>query len=318
MQTPITTISGKGVYITNEGGFTYNNASVSFFDSKTGVVVQDIYKKVNQIPLGDVCQSMTMFNTKTYIVVNNSSKVEVVNMQDFLRTSTITGFTSPRYLLPVSNNKAYVTDLYANAITIVDLSSNSISGNIPIKKGTEQLTIIYGHVFVTHLFSNQLYVINAQQDVVEDSITVGYGASSLQQDKNGKLWVLCSGDSLQHLSSALYKINPITKVIEHSFIFSGNNLAWRLTMNGNKDTLYFLNKDVYRMSITDMQLPPTPFIAAGNRMLYGLGVEPSSGDVYVSDAIDYAQRGKVFRYQNDGMLIQSFLAGIIPGDFYFN
>ena len=64
-------------------------------------------------------------------------------------------------------------------------------------------------------------------------------------------------------------------------------------------------------------LPGSPFVTANGRNLYGMGIEPNSGVVYVSDAIDYVQRGTVYRYREDGSLINSFQAGIIPGEFCF-
>ncbi len=92
---------------------------------------------------------------------------------------------------------------------------------------------------------------------------------------------------------------------------------WRLTMNGAGDALYLLNGGVYRMAITDGALPGTPFIAAEGRNLYGLGVDPANGDVYVADAVDYTQRGRLFRNTAGGSAITDFLAGRIPNGFVF-
>jgi hypothetical protein len=72
------------------------------------------------------------------------------------------------------------------------------------------------------------------------------------------------------------------------------------------------------MSISAGSLPGIPLIAANTENFYGVGIDPSSGIIYVADAIDYVQRGVIYRYRPDGTLINSFLAGIIPGDFYFN
>jgi hypothetical protein len=58
-------------------------------------------------------------------------------------------------------------------------------------------------------------------------------------------------------------------------------------------------------------------IDADERLLYSLGVDPVSGDIYLSDAIDYIQAGLVFRYNRYGTLLDSFTAGIIPGSFCF-
>lgn len=44
-------------------------------------------------------------------------------------------------------------------------------------------------------------------------------------------------------------------------------------------------------------------------------VSPKNGDVYVADAIDYQQQGMIYRYTEDGELVDEFYVGIIPGAF---
>lgn len=302
-----------GVYITNEGNFGFGNAKVSFYDIASGNVVEDLYAPANGVALGDVCQSIRLFNNKAYVVVNNSNKVEVVDPSTFVVTATITGFNSPRYFLPVSNSKAYVTDLYANSIAVVDLNSNTITGSIPCRGWTEELVLAYGKAFVTNKSRNKVYVIDTATDQLSDSIVVGPGGNSIVSDANGKLWVLCSGGT-----PTLFRIDPATHQVEQSFPFpSGSDSPWRLSINSSNNMLYYLNDDVFRMSISASDLPTSPFIAVDGRNFYGIGIEPNSGVVYVADAIDHVQRGKVYRYASDGTLINSFQAGIGPGGFCF-
>jgi YVTN family beta-propeller protein len=312
------TIGTNGVFITNEGNFQFGNAKVSYYDITNSTVTEDLYQPANSTSLGDVCQSMALFNGKAYIVLNNSGKVVVVNATTFITTATINGFSSPRYFLPVSNNKAYVTDLHSNTISIIDLSTNTITGAIACNGWTEELVLAYGKAFVTNQKSNKVYVINTSADTLMDSITVGYASNSIKEDKNGKLWVLCGGSQSNTVNASLHRINPVTHQVEETFTFPHlTDSPWRLDINGSNDTLYFLNKDVYRMPITSTTLPGTPFINEGTSNFYGIGIEPNTGIVYVADAIDYVQRGKIYRYRPDGTLVNSFLAGIIPGDFYF-
>jgi len=316
---PVSVGNNGGVYITNEGNFQFGNAKVSYYDIATATVTEDLYQPANGVSLGDVCQSMCLFNGRAYIVVNNSGKIVVVNPLTFVTTATISGFISPRYFLPVSNSKAYVTDLYANAITIVDLSTNTITGNIPCAGWTEELALSYGKAFVTNHYRDKIYIINTSTDVLEDSIQLTYGSNSIKEDKNGKLWVLCSGKQSDNIYAGLYRINPLTKQVEQSFLFPNlSDSPWRLDINGTNDTLYFLNKGVYQMNIASGSLPNIAFIAEGSSNFYGIGIEPNTGIIYVADAIDYVQKGKIYRYKSDGTLINAFLAGIIPGDFYFN
>ena len=315
--TIITSGNSGLVYISNEGNFQFGNAAISLYDKVSKNITEAYYKQVNQVPLGDVCQTMCYFNNKFYIVVNNSSKVVVVNAATFKIEATISGFNSPRYILPVSNSKAYVSDLYDNRLAIVNLSTNSISGYIPAVAGTEQLKMVYGKVFVSSLFTDKIYVINAMTDMLTDSIALAYSPNSICEDKNGLLWVMCSGDSLQQKPSALMQINPINNQVLKSFYFNGKHAPWRMNMSQQNDTLYFLDRHVWQMSISDTSLPSTPFINGNGKLFYSLAVDPNRNEIYVSDAIDYLQRGSIYRYSAAGNLIDQFKAGIIPGGFCF-
>ncbi|MBC7862093.1 MAG: YncE family protein [Bacteroidia bacterium] len=311
--------SGK-VYVLCEGNFLAANASVTQVTLASGNIISDIYSTANNSnPLGDVLQSMSLHNNKYYIVLNNSNKIEIVDKYNFTQQGNISGLTSPRYFLPLSSNKAYVSDLYANAISIVDLNSNTTAGSIPLNGWTEEMVFSYGKVFVANKKTNYVYVIDAATDALSDSINVGYGSSSIAEDKNGKLWVLCSGSSSLGLNAKLARINPLTKTVDTSFTFtSGTKSPFKMKMNGNKDQLYWIDYDgVYTMNISSAGLPSAFHIAQGNKIFYGLGIDPEDGTIYVADAIDYNQNGKIYRYQNNGTPIDNFSSGIIPGDFYF-
>ena len=311
-------VSNTGVYIINEGNYQFGNSKISYYDIGNATITEDLYQPANNVPLGDVCQSMCIFNNIAYIVVNNSGKIMAVNPLTFKTTASITGFVSPRYFLPISNNKAYVTDLISNSISIVNLINNTISGSISCPGWTEELILAYGKAYVTNKENDKVYVINTATDIIEDSIQVGYGSNSIREDLNGKLWVLCSGSEIKNLYASLHCINPISNQVEKSFQFpSLTDNPWKLNINTTNNILYFLNKGVFQMEINLNNLPENAFIAEGTKQFYGIGIEPMSDILYVSDAIDYVQKGKIYRYNKNGTLINSFLAGIIPGDFYF-
>ena len=69
------------------------------------------------------------------------------------------------------------------------------------------------------------------------------------------------------------------------------------------------------MNIEDERLPVRPFLEAAETIYYGLTICPLSGDVYIADAIDYQQPGKIYRYTQSGEKIDEFYAGVIPGAF---
>ena len=71
------------------------------------------------------------------------------------------------------------------------------------------------------------------------------------------------------------------------------------------------------MPVASQALPENPFITADGRLFYGLAIHPNTGNIYVSDAVDYVQSGMVYQYRKDGSLAASYKAGRIPGSFCF-
>lgn len=308
--------SSGGVYVVNEGNFQFGNAQVSYYDIATDAALQDIYRPANDADLGDVLQSMSIVNELAYLVVNNSGKVSVVDPSSFREQAVITGLTSPRYLLPVSPGKAYVTDMYAGSVAVVDLLENRVVGRIACPGATEELVGAYGKAFVTNTAKDFVYVVDAATDRIVDSVEVGRGGNSIRQDARGKLWVL-SGGGFSAVRAKLSRIDPATLAVDAAFDFPASASPWRLNMNARGDTLYYLDGGVFRMSIHADQLPTTAFVPADGRNFYGLGVDPRSGVVYAADAIDYVQRGVIYRYAPSGQALGSFRAGIIPSAFMF-
>lgn len=123
--------SQRGVFITCEGNFGWDNASLSFYDPAARSVENEIFIRANGMKLGDVAQSMTLHKGRGYVVVNNSGAVYVIDPATFRVTGVIEGVVSPRYIHFPNDTTAYITDLYDPRITVVDSRSNRIRGRIP-------------------------------------------------------------------------------------------------------------------------------------------------------------------------------------------
>jgi len=315
--TPIS-VDSSDVLIVNEGNFGWGNGSLSLYQPNSQTVSNNVYSQANNnLPLGDVIQSAYQLNDKIYVVANNSNKIEIINKNTFVNEATITGFNSPRYFLPVSNNKAYVSDLYSNSIQVVDLSSNTIVNNINTNSWTEKMLLHNDTAYVCDMTNNNLLLINTSNDNLVDSVKVGVEPNSLVLDANNKIWIMCSG-GFQEDNPKLIRFNPQTRSIEATFVFSNiNNSPGSLTINSDGTKLFYLNSNVYQMSFNATSLPSSSLINNNSNTFYGLGVHPESEDIYVADAIDYVQNGVVFRYTSSGSLIQQFNVGIIPGNFLF-
>jgi len=174
-------------------------------------------------------------------------------------------------------------------------------------------------------FDNKVLVIDSETDRLIDSIEVLAQPNSMVIDRFGKIWVLCDGgyegSEYGDNQPGLVRIDAATHTVEKIFILPEDNWPSKLCINGSSDTLYFINGDVWRMPVDANHLPPDAFISAvsasGTRLFFGLGVDPVSSEVYVSDAIDHIQNGVVYRYRSDATPVDTFRVGIIPAGFLF-
>jgi len=311
--------TGKRLLVCDEGGFGYNNAGVSIYDPSSNATIINAYAASNSNQnLGDVLQSVTKFNDKYYLVINNSGKVVVCD-KNFVRLTTISGFISPRYMQVVSNNKAYVSNLklpnntnQTNYIQVLDITINTISKSIRLDGWTEQMVQSYGKVYITNQNRKYVYVIDALNDNL-DSIYVGATNACIVKDGNEKLWVSCNADSANNISAKLIRIDPISNTIEATIsLQTTQNSISRLCINGDGTTLYYLLNDVYKMDINATVCPTAGIITQGTHTFYGLCIDPDDETIYVSDAVDYNSNGKLYRYQANANYIGTYTTGIIP------
>ena len=318
--------TGKGLFITNEGNFQYGNASLSYYNPTTKTIENEVFYRANAMKLGDVAQSMTIRDSIGWIVVNNSHVVFAINTHTFKEIGRITNLTSPRYIHFVSDEKAYVTQLWDNRIFIVNPKRYEIVGhivcpNMTMESGSTEQMVQYGkYVFVNcWSYQNRILKIDTETDKVVDELTVGIQPTSLVLDCNNKLWTLTDGgydgSPYGYEAPSLYRIDAETFTIEKQFKFSANDTPSELQTNTSKDKIYWLNNDVWAMNVTDENLPAKSFLENKGTIYYGLTICPHTGDVYVADAIDYNQQGKIYRYSKEGQLIDEFYVGITPGAF---
>lgn len=322
----------RGVFISSEGNYMYGNASLSFYDRDARVVYNNVYYARNRAPLGDVAQSITSDGRNLFIVVNNSGKIVVTDRRTLEFKHTITGLVSPRYIHFVSENKAYVSDLYSDRITIINPSTFEKRGYIQVSDGiknsgkhtTESFTQSGNRVFVSCWKNeNQILVIDPVTDKLTDSITVPMQPRKLITDKNQKIWVLTDGNHAGAPGGpekpSLVRIDPATLTVEQIYRWNtGSEYSGDLQLNPAKDTLYIISGDLYRMPVNARRFPEEPFIGSSGRKFFSMGVDPKSGEIYLTDAIDYMQRAMVYRYSPQGALTDTFRVGINPGAFWFN
>ena len=316
-----------GYFVTNEGNFGTGNGSISFV-SENGAVSNNIFEETNSFYLGDVVQSMEIINEKAYIVVNNSSKIEVAIIDSMTHVATINGLISPRYILQVSNERAYISDWGIGGIHVLDLNTNSIISTISTGQGPEKMLFKDNKAYICNVggfgLDNTVSVIDTENDVLITNINVGDKPNSIVEDANGNIWVLAGGNTeydanwnvVAETPGELTNINSETYNVDGSIVFEVGDHPKDLIIDDNGTTLYFRNgswsKSVFSFNIYNNMLSTNPIIA---KSFYSLGFNDNY--IYGTDVKDYVQNGWTYKYNTNGEVVDSSEVGIIPGSYCF-
>ncbi len=319
----------SGASIINEGSF-QGSGTLSHFDLSTNLVSKNIYKNANcDIPAGLFVQSAAFNNSKGYIIANGSGEIQVVNLSTFEHEKTIL-LSYPRYMVFVED-KGYITNGTANGnVFILDVNNNIID-SVSVAEGPDKIIASHGKILVGSKghWDNTLYktivdstvtIINPF-DLSKKELLAWPKPSDFVEDKNGKVWVGCSGNGQYDYGNnkppAFVKIDILNGVVEDTIIVgdSGSSIS-KIAINPEKNIIYYYKSDgVYRLGINGEYQNDDVFIPTTG--LYGIEVDPKSGDIFVFDAVDYASAGKVRRYSASGIEIASVEVGVAPNGAIF-
>ncbi len=320
------------MYVVNEGNFLRANAAVTRYDRASGAVVRDQFTAANSgVALGDVAQSMTVYDGKGYIVVNNSNKIVVVTMSDFKQVAEITGLALPRYLT-VYGTKGYVTEWVGfsgnGRVSEIDLTTNALTGRtFATGELPEEIVTTPTGVLVANSGGASLTNITLLLTTNVAQVPTGAdGPSAVRLDGGGRVWVLCGGkiaytptfdiDTVASTRGALVSFalaNPSASSVR---LFNRKGVSPdNLTFNGDKTRLYYTyNGNIFAMSTTDAALPRTALV---RRSFNALGVDPTDGTLYAADQRGFTADGRVLRYRSTGAVIDSFNTAVGPTQFVF-
>ncbi len=332
----IPNLTHSGVWITNEGGFTFGQASLSFLDLVEDSMYNNVFQAINNRPLGDVLQSLSYYKGKAYLVLNNSQKIEVVDSITFISIATINDLNTPRELIG-HHDKLFVSDLYSNELTVLNANNYNVIKVIETGGWTNKMLVYENKLFVTvqQTFINN--VVNSKKGImVVDMntleeiafIPLAQGANSLQLDKNQNLWVLCDG-GLEEELGGLFRVDPINLSLELSINFPTRAYsANSLLINDAKDRLYYIisdpNEGINAYDIKTMDIDETVFsftkwFDGGQLYIYGLLINEDRNEFYFTDAVGLIQEGFCYKYKlSDKSLINKYETGIFPSQLYLN
>ena len=312
----LTTYNNKKVGILCEGNFLWGNAQLDVWSADSNLFVDKAFEKANQKPIGDILQSAFMYGNTLYLVVNNSGILYALNPNTLKVRKRITGFKSPRYAA-AHNGKIYISDLEANAVTVYDtltdeLKSVQILQNAKgTRSGWSEDICFWNQNIVAAVNDGFLWIFDPATSVSK-LIEADTGSKYLAIDSRNRLWI---GANSGNQSSLKVLNQNLEEVYAKTWTKEGE--LTRLKASLTADTMWLIRSG--QLAGISVESPEEEFSkVVPYTNIYGMGVDPNTGQIYVSDAGDYVSRGRwsIINPSADS-IIHSGKTGIIPGGFVF-
>ena len=316
------TPSAKGVYIVNEGTWGRGNASLTYYDLESFSAYTDVFSAVNGRNLGDVGNQMVIRGSRGYVVVNNSDRIEVLDLatNTSLGTISVGAGMSPRQMAFVNDSLGLVTALYDNSVLLLNLGTYSVEGRIPVGANPEGLVVTSGKAYVANSgfgSGRTLSIIDLGSRLVIKTVTVGDNPSAVALSGGGEIYVLCGGfyndfaDPNDDTPATLAVLSPVTDSVVDTIRIGDHAMTMALSQEG---TGYVPTSNAVWTVDTRSHRVVGKFLEG---YYYGVGVEEVSGDVYLTDPGNFVTPGKVLVYSPNGQMRNTFQAGVIPGSIAF-
>lgn len=314
------------VYVMNEGNFSDANGSVTSYNPQTGNSLQQVFEKVNDRPLAGIIQAAAVIGERMFIVLNSADKIEVVDARSFTSIGTIELSKTPAAIIPAGDEKAYVSNLYANSLSIVDLERLRTTGTIiPVGSNPQAMARVGNYVYVANNGfgnANTISVIDTQTDAVKTTLAVGHGPVDLTVDQANRVWVVCNGliaydenynrAPEDDLPGSVHVINGETAALA-GVIQTGGHPS-DLALNEQSGQGYLLNDGIWIIDLNRMDMETTPL---STRDFNAIAYSPYSNLIYAGQSRGFTQRGQAIRYEPEGTAVDSFTVGIAPREFKF-
>jgi len=299
------------LFIASEGNFGSSNGSIEVFKDE-----QKIQTVSN---VGDVIQSILVFEDDLFVAVNNShtiKKYDIIESGLALPGIEVsTNNSGPREMCVV-NDKLYFTNWLTKDIKVLDLNTYAITSFSTLNNVPEDIVSDGNFLYVStphqELYDNQgslITKIDLSNGNVVESFEVGLGPEQIYLD--GDL-LFVSRTSYDENWSANYgsgKVNITTGDVE--IITYGVGTACRADIFKFKDVMHRATSRGAVPLDADLNLN----MAAKVGELSGVYSGKVLNDELLLGTTDYSAPDTVFLFNSSNELLQTFEVNVLPGDF---
>ncbi|GGW22430.1 YncE family protein [Arenibacter certesii] len=340
---PQTVTTTEGFYLLNEGNMNMNKASLDYYEYETGKYRRNVYGQANPeatLGLGDVGNDLGIYGSKLYAVINNSNKVEVMDVETSKRLKVIDVKNARD--ITFSNGKAYVSaydgdvqlgeDSPNGFVAEIDTTSLEIKRTVKVGRQPEEMAVVDNKLYVANSggysapnYESIVSVIDLSSFTKIKDIDVAINLHRLKADDYGDLYVSSRGDYFD-IPSQLFVIDTKTGMVKKSFDLPTSNLTIV------RDTAYIIgsefsyetfgwNSNYSMINVKNETLLEGSFllesVSEAIQTPYALAVDPLSQFIYISDAGDYVSPGTLYCIDKTGELKFTVTTGDIPAHIAF-
>ena len=309
----------EGYLALNEGLFNQNNASLTWYDGKTGNVTLDVFQTNNQRGLGDTGNDMMRYGDKIYVVVNVSSIIEVLDantLKSVKQIPMIAGNKSkqPRNILGYGSN--VFVSCFDGYVDVIDTVSFQIIKRIKVGDNPENLCLLNQQLLVANSgglnppqMDSTISIVDVHTLSEVKKITVGMNPGNIIKGLNGNVYVITRGN-YNKVDPSWKLVNIINGVVEKTF--NENILAMEIF----QDSLLLINTNNQSLSLFSMKKNTSKlndFISlSGFVNPYNVQFLPNKNEICITDANGYVNQGYVSIFDTNGKLKEKFKVGLNP------
>ncbi len=311
-----------GIIVVNEGLFSQNNATITYYSLKDKSVTQNIYSSANgNTKLGDTANDMKIFGDKGYIAVDQSFKIEVIDINSFVSLGMIdlSTYGEPREISIVDSTMGFVTVWNSSGDGVVKFnpSTLTVSGIVKVGVKPEGIANFLNLLFVANSgwgADSTVSVIDAANFKVVKTLTVGVNPNSVIEQNNA-VYVVSTGSYAGGGLGRISRINPVSITITASNEIPGN--PGDAVVAGNN--IMILNSSgIVKLNLNDLSITDTTFIKGSTvnpifSTIYSIAFDKTNGLLYLGNPKDFQQNGDVAVYDLGGNELSRFNCGINPG-----
>ncbi len=327
--------SAAGVmYLLCEGNMGSNKCMLDRLDLKTGQYTRNFYGAVNPTvtkELGDVGNDLQVYGQKLWAVINGSNKIEVMQASSGVRLGQVElancrhitfhqGYAyATSYAGPIGtghSQRGFVAKIDTATFAVVDTCLVGYQPNgLAVSNG--QLFVANSGGYMAPDYERHLSVIDLYTFSVTADIDVAPNLNHMVADAYGQLWVSSHGDDSQ--TAALHCVDAVMRQATAALPIGVNGM-WlhgdSLFVTGfSQGTLYGI------VNVKERRLLTENFISDGSeneiQRPYGIGVHPTTGNIYLTDAKNYVVPGTLHCYNHLGKRQWSVRTGDIPSCMVF-